>query len=186
MTRSRRVDPPQSRQIERPAGARQGEVLFEIGLIKFIGIGEDPAPAPEGEAAWHGDLQPAGIIPLEFENHVARQPLFVREGRKHTLCIAHHAGIFGADPERTLRIFEETGEPIAAEAFRVVFIEDVETHAVVAHQPVERRKPQVTVARLRNVIDAVLRQTIVSRPFIEAVLRQGAGRSNRQTEERQH
>src|SRR5262249_48776260 len=86
-------------------------------------------------------------------------------------------------PQIAEPIFIHYAEPIAGHAWRIALVEDGEAHAIKAHQPVIRRQPYVTVARLHNAVHRVLRQTIVSRPVIETVLSVGRRRPEAQREQ---
>ena len=74
-------------------------------------------------------------------------------------------------PQIAEAIFINSTEPIAFQTRRIVLIEDGEAHAIEAYEPVICRKPHITVTRLQDAVHRVLRQTVVSRPVIEAVLR---------------
>ena len=67
-------------------------------------------------------------------------------------------------------IFKQDREAMADDAERIALVEGGEAHAVKAHQPIERCQPQIAIARLHNVAHRVLRQSVVRRPMIEAVL----------------
>src|SRR3712207_2405456 len=60
---------------------------------------------------------------------------------------------------------------IARNSFCVVFIENRKARSVVTNQTVKGRKPEITVRRLRDSADAVLRQSVVGRKRIKTILR---------------
>ena len=74
-------------------------------------------------------------------------------------------------PQIAEAIFINSTELVAGQARRIALVEDCEAQSIKAHQPVKRRKPHITVTRLQSAVHRVLRQAVVSRPVIEAVLR---------------
>ena len=59
---------------------------------------------------------------------------------------------------------------VGAESAGVAFVEYLELHAIEAHQSVERRHPQITIAGLCDRANGVLGQPVVSGPTVQMVL----------------
>jgi hypothetical protein len=81
----------------------------------------------------------------------------------------HSAG-FKPDPQIAETILKYLKQPVSGHARRIVLVEDSEAHTIKARQPVKRRQPDITVARLQNAAHGVLREAIFGRPVIETVL----------------
>src|SRR5262249_33833060 len=103
-----------------------------------------------------------------------RQPMRLVVAGKASLMPPHDLAGFHRRPQIALTVFQQTGEPVAGQPRTVALVEDGEAYAVKAHQPVKGRKPQIAIARLYNAAHGVLRQPVVRRPVIKAVLRESS------------
>ena len=63
--------------------------------------------------------------------------------------------------------------------FRGAVIENRKSRAVKTHKAAKHREAEITVAGLQNRIDRVLRQAVVGRPRVKAILRQRRGDTSR-------
>ena len=70
----------------------------------------------------------------------------------------------------SVRVGEDPGKAIVDDPASVAFIESAEPDTVEADEPVEGRKPKIPVRRLRDRPYAVLRQAVIGRPGVEAIL----------------
>lgn len=66
------------------------------------------------------------------------------------------------------------GKAVVDNTFRIAFIKGRKTQPVESDETVKGRKPQISVRRLRNLADAVLRQTVIRRPGVKAILSEGS------------
>src|SRR5262249_26042665 len=103
-------------------------------------------------------------------HRVGRQSIASGEGFELTVGVASDAAVFRGHPKRPIRALDNLEEAVAFYARGVASIEDAKAHAVISHDPVQRREPEIAVARLDNRMDRVLGKTRISRPPVEAVL----------------
>lgn len=92
---------------------------------------------------------------------------------KYAVAIFCEPAIFQGYPEIAEPVLEEAVEAAAPYAFGATLVKHLELRAVIAHQSVKSRKPQVTVAGLDDVRNRVLRKAVVSSPPVEPVLSAG-------------
>ncbi len=72
------------------------------------------------------------------------------------------SGILGADPKTVARIHPQTEDAVAGRPFARAAAKHVEGIPVEAHQPAERREPEITGTILHDGADAVLRQPVLA------------------------
>jgi hypothetical protein len=68
-----------------------------------------------------------------------------------------------------MAVFEERGEAVAVEPFRITPVEDGEPHPVEADQPIVSGQPEIAIPGLQDRQHRVLRQAVVGGPHVEPV-----------------
>ena len=101
------------------------------------------------------------------------KPSFTVKGSKGAVAIAHSTASQGAGPEAALPVFQqcEEGESVGSEGGRIWPIKHSKTESIEAHQPVQRRHPQIAVASLEQCLDRILRKPVFRGPGKEAIRR---------------
>ena len=156
-----------------PTNARRREVNLKAANI-FLPLDRKFFVAPTHRSA-PGRNQKATIsVFLNFVNAVRKQSVSSRKSLKFAFSVTHQTAFLGGNPQRIVGFGKEFDETIARKIFMIAFIKNRETHAVKTHQTVKCREPNITVRRLRNRINRILRQPVVRRPRIETILRRRA------------
>jgi hypothetical protein len=114
-----------------------------------------------------------GSVTGDSHDMVVGQAVLGRIGGKDTPIVSRDAASLGAGPDRAIRRLVQTDEPVVPDARRIAAIENSESDAIEANQPIEGGHPDVTVAGLLNGFDDVVRQAVVGRPGLHLVLRRG-------------
>ena len=80
--------------------------------------------------------------------------------------------VAGTDPQAAiLLVHRQIVNGIVRHLGCVAVIKHLEPHPIEPHQPLERADPEIPIARLRQRLDAVLRQPVLRRPVCNAILR---------------
>src|SRR6185369_1621914 len=73
------------------------------------------------------------------------------------------------NPQDARAVLYQPEATIIVYTWSVALVEDGEPHSVVTHQTIAGCDPQVSITRLEDVVDRVLRQAIIGRPRVECV-----------------
>ena len=104
-------------------------------------------------------------------------------GGEDAIPVPDDAGALRGDPQVAVVVLEEPEEAARREPLRGAGVEDLEAHAVVAHQPAEGGEPEEPVARLEDAVDGALRQAVGGRPRVDAVVLRGGARDRARARE---
>ena len=79
--------------------------------------------------------------------------------------------VAGTDPQAAiLLVHRQIVNGIVRHLRCVAVIKHLEPHPIEPHQPLERADPEIPIARLRQRLDAVLRQPVLRRPVGDPIL----------------
>src|SRR5262245_40649413 len=106
----------------------------------------------------------AGSIPRECPDSGTLQPTCHRIRSADAILEAHELAGFGPEPQDSAAVFDERRDPVTLQSWCVGRVEDRETNAVEAREAAKRGKPQISIARLHDGGDGVLREAVFGGP----------------------
>ena len=95
---------------------------------------------------------------------VGRQPVLHHVRRKTALMVMSYACQLGTDPNITLGGAEQRAKTVALNARSIAFVVRDKPGTIEANESVECCEPKVSVGRLADCSDYVLRQSIIRGP----------------------
>ncbi|HKV40425.1 MAG TPA: hypothetical protein VJX67_14525 [Blastocatellia bacterium] len=101
---------------------------------------------------------------------ISRQASLGGVCNKAALMQPRQSDVFRGCPQIALPVFSKADKSIGDDARRIALIEDGEAHSVKADQSIVSGQPDIAIARLHDVADRVLRQSVIGRPVIEMKL----------------
>src|SRR5262249_59056994 len=110
-----------------------------------------PLTVEPGDRALPGDPQVAVVVFLDSDRSGVRQTLFRAVCDDPPAAVPDQHPVFGRGPQHAALVFVQPPDTLTQDAIDTP-VEDDEPGAVEADETAERREPQVSIARLQDVV----------------------------------
>ena len=132
--------------------------------------GDDLSPLEPAGSARGPDPDPTEAVLEEGPHVLVRKPVLLSVAREDAVHVAENAAAVRPDPQGSVPALEEAQDRLTLHRRSRLLVENGETHAVEAREPLLGADPEIAVPRLPGRPGPVFGETFVRTPGLDSVL----------------